>query len=218
MKMAQLSRETGVPVATIKYYLREGLLASGERTEPNQASYDDSHVRRLRIIRALVDVGGLSGAAAKRVVEAIDSDRSTAEAFEVAQHTVSARVDEDDSDAASVARIGALLDGWNYRDDNPGLAAAARVLTTFEAVGQRDDRGWFRRYADAALVAAEADLDEVETRDGRDAQVETVVVGTVLGDVLFAALRRVAQEHVTSVRYPHDPGATPHVATPPATS
>jgi DNA-binding transcriptional MerR regulator len=199
--MAQLSSESGVPVATIKYYLREGLLASGERTEPNQASYDESHVRRLRIIRALVDVGGLSGASTKRVIEAIDSEKSLAEAFEVAQHTVSARVDTDDADAASLTRIVDLLDGWRYSPDNPGVAAAARVLTTFEAVGQRDDRGWFRRYADAALTAAEADLDEVETRDGRDARVETVVVGTVLGDVLFAALRRVAQEHVTSLRY-----------------
>jgi DNA-binding transcriptional MerR regulator len=203
MKMAQLSSESGVPVATIKYYLREGLLASGERTEPNQASYDESHVRRLRIIRALVDVGGLSGAAAKRVIEAIDSEKSLAEAFEVAQHTVSPRVDTGEADASSLPRIVDLLDGWRYSPDNPGVAAAARVLTTFEAVGQRDDRGWFRRYADAALTAAEADLDEVETRDGRDARVETVVVGTVLGDVLFAALRRVAQEHVTSQRYGH---------------
>jgi DNA-binding transcriptional MerR regulator len=201
MKMAQLSRESGVPVATIKYYLREGLLASGERTEPNQARYDASHVRRLRIIRALVDVGGLSGASAKRVIEAIDSDSSLAEAFEVAQHTVSAHVDDAETDAASLTRITDLLDGWRYSPGNPGVAAAARVLTTFEGVGQSDDRGWFRRYADAALTAAEADLDEVETRDDRDARVETVVVGTVLGDVLFAALRRVAQEHVTAERY-----------------
>jgi DNA-binding transcriptional MerR regulator len=201
MKMATLSRESGVRVATIKYYLREGLLAGGARTEPNQADYDDSHVRRLRVIRGLVDVGGLSVAATKRVIDAIDSDLSLQETFAVAQGTVSAHVDPDTADTAALARIDELLEGWNYCDDNPGIAAAARVLATFEAVGQTDDRGWFRRYATAALTAAEADLDEVETRDGRDAQVETVIVGTVLGDVLFAALRRVAQEHVTAKRY-----------------
>jgi DNA-binding transcriptional MerR regulator len=201
MRMAQLSGESGVPVATIKYYLREGLLAGGERTEPNQARYDDAHVRRLRIIRALVDVGGLSVAATKRVIDAIDSDSSLAEAFEVAQHTVSVEVAPDSTDEASVARIDELLHGWHYSRGNPGIGAAARVVTTFEAVGQHDDRGWFRRYAAAALLAAEADLDEIETREGRDARVETVVIGTVLGDVLFAALRRAAQEHVTAQRY-----------------
>jgi DNA-binding transcriptional MerR regulator len=201
MKMAQLSRESGVPVATIKYYLREGLLPGGERTEPNQASYGDAHVRRLRIIRALVDVGGLSGAATKRVIDAIDSDGSTAEAFEVAQHTVSVEVPGTATEATAVSRIEHLLEGWRYTGSNPGVGAAARVLSTFEAVGQRDDRGWFAKYAAVALAAAEADLDEIATRDGRDAQVETVVVGTVLGDVLFAALRRVAQEHVTAHRF-----------------
>ena len=30
MLMAELSRRSGVPVATIKYYLREGLLPPGE--------------------------------------------------------------------------------------------------------------------------------------------------------------------------------------------
>jgi DNA-binding transcriptional MerR regulator len=201
MRMAQLSSESGVPVATIKYYLREGLLAGGERTEPNQARYDDAHVRRLRIIRALVDVGGLSVAATKQVIDAIDSDSSLAEAFEVAQHTVSVEVAPAALEPAAVARIDELLDGWHYSPGNPGVGAAARVVTSFESVGQRDDRGWFRRYAAAALLAAEADLDEIETREGRDAQVETVVVGTVLGDVLFSALRRAAQEHVTALRY-----------------
>src|ERR1700716_801088 len=45
MRMAELSAESGVPVATIKYYLREGLLPPGERTSRNQARYDDVHVR-----------------------------------------------------------------------------------------------------------------------------------------------------------------------------
>ena len=35
MRIAELSQTTGVPVPTIKYYLREGLLPSGELTSPN---------------------------------------------------------------------------------------------------------------------------------------------------------------------------------------
>ena len=37
MRVAELSRRTDVSVASIKYYLREGLLPAGERTGPNQA-------------------------------------------------------------------------------------------------------------------------------------------------------------------------------------
>ncbi|MDN6137018.1 MAG: MerR family transcriptional regulator [Corynebacterium sp.] len=37
--MAELSRITGVSVSTIKYYVREGLLAPGEAISKNQALY-----------------------------------------------------------------------------------------------------------------------------------------------------------------------------------
>lgn len=56
---------------TIKYYLREGLLAAGELTSPNQAHYGPGHERRLRLIRALLDVGGLSLAAIGEVLQAM---------------------------------------------------------------------------------------------------------------------------------------------------
>ena len=56
MRIGELSKAAGVPVPTIKYYLREGLLAPGELTSPNQASYGEAHIRRLRLIRALVDL------------------------------------------------------------------------------------------------------------------------------------------------------------------
>ena len=37
MRISELSSVTGVPVPTIKYYIREGLLPRGERTAANQA-------------------------------------------------------------------------------------------------------------------------------------------------------------------------------------
>src|SRR5919204_6297357 len=77
MRIAELSRRSGVPIATIKYYLREGLLAPGERTSPNQARYHDAHLQRLRLIRALVDVGHLSIAATREVLDSIDAPGAT---------------------------------------------------------------------------------------------------------------------------------------------
>ncbi|MEY2850062.1 MAG: hypothetical protein RI885_2729 [Actinomycetota bacterium] len=199
--MAQLSSVAGIPIGTIKFYLREGLLPAGERTSPNQADYDERHLRRLRLIRGLIEVGRLSIVEARRVVDAIDSDIGLAETFEVAQHTVSEQVDAVDLDRGALDLVDAAMTGWRVSEDNPGRLAAARVIGTFLAIGQPDERGWLARYAEAALLAADADLDEIESRPDREAQAETVIVGTVLGDALFAALRRAAQEHATSLRY-----------------
>ena len=48
MRISDLSRQSGVPVATIKFYLREQLLPPGEPTGRNQAVYLDRHLRRSR--------------------------------------------------------------------------------------------------------------------------------------------------------------------------
>src|SRR5438105_27350 len=73
MRIGELSRRTGVPVATIKFYTREGLLPPGERTSPNQVAYADAHVRRLKLVRAMLEVGGLSVAAARDVLAEVDA-------------------------------------------------------------------------------------------------------------------------------------------------
>ena len=211
VKMAELSARSGLPIATIKYYQRENLLPGGVRSGPNQALYGGTHLDRIRLIRGLIEVGGLSVAVARRVIEAIDSDLTLQETFEVAQHAVSARIDPDHVTTAAFARVDELTAGWHVSPDNPGRVAAARVVDTFADVGQTDARGWFSRYTAAALLAAEADIDELDARTDRAAKAETVVVGTVLGDTLFSALRRAAQEHVTAKRSgpPPPPGTAP---------
>lgn len=52
-----------MPVATIKYYLREALLPQGKRAAVNQASYQQQHLHRLRPIRVLLEVADLPPAA-----------------------------------------------------------------------------------------------------------------------------------------------------------
>jgi DNA-binding transcriptional MerR regulator len=53
-KISDLARETGVPVGTIKFYVREGLLPEPTlKTGRNMAYYDRSFVDRIRCIREL---------------------------------------------------------------------------------------------------------------------------------------------------------------------
>ncbi|MEF2976784.1 MerR family transcriptional regulator [Subtercola sp. YIM 133946] len=202
MKMAELSTASGVSAATIKYYQRERLLPAADKTAPNQADYTERHLERLRLIRALTEVGGLSVARAGAVIASIDSGEPVLYTFATAQHAISEHLDAADIDADALQHVDAAMPGWRVSPDNPGRLAAARVYETFVAVGQADEAGWLAGYAASALQAAEADLNEIDSRVGRDAQAETVVVGSVLGDRLFSGLRRAAQEHVASGRYP----------------
>lgn len=207
MKISQLSEKSGISVPSIKFYLREGLLESGERTSANQASYSESHVQRLRLIRALIDVGGLSVATASRVLAAVDTDdMPLSYVFSVAQFAIS---DADlyapvAGDSPGLTQVKATISrkGWSVTDDNPGISGAARVLDTYAELGQEHLADMAPEYADAAELIARADLAAVAKNSDIGDMAETVVVGTVLGDTLIASLRRIAQAHVSYQLFP----------------
>ena len=70
MRISELSQATGVPVATIKYYLREGLLPDGDKRTPRLTEYDDRHVRQLGLLRILREVGQVPVEGLKQLVAA----------------------------------------------------------------------------------------------------------------------------------------------------
>jgi DNA-binding transcriptional MerR regulator len=58
LKMSELAERSGVSAGTIKHYLREGLLGSGQevlRTSRNMAYYPEDYVARIQLIRRLQD-------------------------------------------------------------------------------------------------------------------------------------------------------------------
>jgi DNA-binding transcriptional MerR regulator len=72
MRLAELSRRSGVPRSTIKFYIREGMLPAGEARGRNQATYAPAHLERLALIRALREVAGLRLAVVARVTAQLD--------------------------------------------------------------------------------------------------------------------------------------------------
>ena len=74
MRLAQLSERSGVSTATIKYYLREGLLAPGRQINATTAEYDDEHLRRLKLIRAMIQIGRVPVATVREVLGHVDDD------------------------------------------------------------------------------------------------------------------------------------------------
>lgn len=57
MRIGQLSKRTGVPVDTIRYYERNGLLPPPVRRASGYRSYQDSDAQRLAFIRRGKDMG-----------------------------------------------------------------------------------------------------------------------------------------------------------------
>jgi len=53
LKMRELSKLTGVPPGTIRYYINEGLLPKPLKTHRNMAYYDESYVAHIKLIREL---------------------------------------------------------------------------------------------------------------------------------------------------------------------
>ena len=60
MQLKELSERSGVSAASIKYYLREGLLPAGEAIHATRAQYSARHVERLELIQSLRRIVGLN--------------------------------------------------------------------------------------------------------------------------------------------------------------
>lgn len=198
MRIAELSRRTDVSTATIKYYTREGLLPAGERSAHNQTAYSDAHVARLRLVRALLGTGGLSVAAAKQVLAAIDDDDLPVGSMLGRVQSAIAQSPVPPSEA-SIAAVRAMLErhGWSNCGDTPGVATCAAVLDRLGELGRDDLAGMLDRYADSVLAIAEHDIAmTVADAPDRTRMAETVAVGSVLGDAAIAGLRQIAQAHV----------------------
>src|SRR4051812_1909147 len=53
LKISELAERSGVPVATVRHYLREGLLPEPVKTSRNMAYYPPAFVERIRVIKQL---------------------------------------------------------------------------------------------------------------------------------------------------------------------
>lgn len=60
LQLKELSERSGVSAASIKYYLREGLLPAGEAIHATRAQYSARHVERLELIQSLRRIVGLN--------------------------------------------------------------------------------------------------------------------------------------------------------------
>jgi DNA-binding transcriptional MerR regulator len=208
MRIAEVSRVTGVPVPTIKYYLREGLLPPGELTSPNQASYGDLHVRRLRLVRALVDLAGLPVVQVKEVLEGLDSDTMSLHDQigrahrAITSHRQLTSVTPDTEAAA--AQVDALLKSrkWKVDADAPALTTLTETIAAMRSLGQEHLTDLLTAYADAVEKFTDLEVAAVSANHATPDQIaESVIIGTILGETLISSLRLLAQESISARRW-----------------
>lgn len=215
MRLAELSERSGVAIATIKYYLREGLLPPGHRVSATTADYDDGHLRRLRLVRALIQVGHVPVATVREVLRHVDDDslgrtiRLGAALWALPREpgTDAGQGEEDGAVAAARAEVDRLLEmlGWSTTRELGELSPVHRSLVvavaTLIRLGYPWDAELMAPYAQLMHQAAMRDLDFVETHPSEAEKVETAVAATILFQPVLKALHGLAQEEESARRY-----------------
>ncbi|MBA2756387.1 MAG: MerR family transcriptional regulator [Chloroflexi bacterium] len=213
MRISELSVVSGVPVPTVKFYLREGLLAAGDARAVNQAEYGDEHLRRLRLIRALTDVGGLRLREVRAVLAAIDDELMPLhDLLGVAQYALvrggpnESHPPADDSGGATsdVDRLLAEM-GWHVNAAAPSRRSLAQAIFTLRELRWDVSIDDLVRYARAVDDLAAEEVATVPDHGSRSQIVEHMVVGTVIFEAVLTALRRLAQEHHSARRFAKRP-------------
>jgi DNA-binding transcriptional MerR regulator len=197
MRIGELSARSGTSVASIKYYLREGLLPPGATTAPNQAEYSEAHLERLDLVRALREGGDLSIATLRRVFDAMDGWRSGRPAYLALAVASLSRP----SGQAATAQDAALVDdlmralGWDVDDGSPGredlVRAVAAVRRYLPGLVTRPED--LLEHARAMRTLADAEIGEdYDPAADPEGALRLAVLGTVLFEPVVLALRKLA--------------------------
>ena len=198
MRLAELSRRSGLSTATIKYYLRVELLPAGTTESSTWATYDESHLRRLRLVRALTDVAGMTLEEVRGVVSAIEGADSPHEARGAAQWPLSPTPTTHPS-AASMARVRHLLDrhGWVVAENSPHRQMLAASLDTLAQLDFAATDEVLDVYAEALEPVAEIEVTRVAAETEAVVAAERLVIGTMLYEPVLLTMRRMAHEAVS---------------------
>jgi DNA-binding transcriptional MerR regulator len=201
MRISQLSAASGVPIPTIKYYLREGLLPQGEQTAATRAEYGEAHLRRLRLIRALLEVGRLPVASISKIIEAVENeDMPVHQMLGTAHYALASPVGpptDDPEHRAARERVEELITGlgWSVTAEAPTREELAQILVRMDQLGMPATEESLRYYADLVMrLVSEHEMGKIPLEGPRETAVESLVIGTVLYGKAFDVLRRLAQE------------------------
>jgi len=220
MKISELSRRSGVPTSTIKFYIRSGLVPAGDLSHRNQAQYGEEHLKRVDLIRALRDIAGLPLDVVQSVLEQTDKPWGEGDPVGAALEAIYPPPERDRSSEEQTeydsmkSEVAELVQGlpWvrqdsvvppNYSD--PFIEIVADAVLQMRRHVDPDFR--VERLRDLAAVtwllseAVASDAEDAMPRRGDDLvdPTRTAVIGTLLLGPMVLALMRLAN----TMRYFH---------------
>ncbi len=209
MRISELAQTTRMPVATIKYYLRERLLPEGQKRTERLTEYDAEHVRRLGLLRLLREVGQVPVAALRRLVQTTQGNAvSIHEMFTAATVALIPTPTADMVGPPMLRTVDELIAsaGWSHvpqeHPDRQNLAALLEQLAAYDT-HPRDpaEIAPYLRFADEIARYEIPHLDDAKDRIGL---LEEMAVGQIVFGQMLASLRRLAEAHHSYFRFGND--------------
>lgn len=199
MKLSELSDRSGTPVATIKFYLREGLLRPGEPVTATLADYGPAHLTRLGTISTLRRAVGLSVAQVRAVVGLIDEGADRIEVMKALQAVIQRLDAPRPGRTAAGNRVVAAV-GW---PDVPTGARAAldAHLEAMESLGVMPTDDQLTAYARAVDDIAAADVANAVEAEDLEELVVRAAVGMHMNAELVQRLLALAQTSRSIMSY-----------------
>jgi DNA-binding transcriptional MerR regulator len=199
MLVSELAERADVPLATVKYYLREGLLPAGETTGPRRAEYGETHLRRLRVLRLLREIGGVPVTSLRQVAEALDDESLPVHDVMTLVADVITAGPTIAADADSLTIVDDVIDriGWSgVRPESMDRLRLAALVSLLNGPGPlAAGADVLSYYADLADTLARAEIALVDHDTEREELLEQLVTGSVVYGQVFVLLRQLGHEH-----------------------
>ncbi|MGW4276800.1 MerR family transcriptional regulator [Streptomyces seoulensis] len=173
--------------------------------------YDEEHLRRLGLVRAMIKVGEVPVATVREVLGHVDDDGLGRAIRLGAALWALPRVPEPDQDdervRAARQEAAALLDRLGRRTSeqfttfSPAYRSLAVAVAAFRRLGYDWGAELLAPYAELMHRTAVLDLDAMERYPSQAERVEFAVLGAILNEPVLRAPHRLAQEEESARRY-----------------
>jgi DNA-binding transcriptional MerR regulator len=206
VQLKELSEGTGISAASIKFYLREGLLPAGESVHATRARYSARHVSRLRVIHALRAVVGLSIEQIRPLMKLADDGAPRLEILAAVQRTVLGltAVNKKTGDVRTRAGDAVVrLRNWPDAPSDARTALDAHVAL-MESLGVPVTTELLDAYSKALDAIADRDINATAAPEDTNELILTAAVGMHLHSQLVLKLLALAQASHAIGRYTED--------------
>ncbi|MBT2514350.1 MerR family transcriptional regulator [Arthrobacter sp. ISL-30] len=194
MQLKELSERTATTPASIKYYLREGLLPPGETVHATRARYSQRHVKRLELIHALRHIVHLNIEQIRTIIEMADDGAPRLAVLATVQRVVLG-LEPNVREGAERTYLGdavVRLRGWPDRDSDARNALDVQI-SLMEGLGISMPLELLDAYSQALDTIAGLDLSLTTATDDVDDIILTAAVGMHMHSQLVLRLLALAQ-------------------------